>query len=55
MIINFFRSTIVVAHQILYVTVDDKCDIHDEKRQTNLSVQFKPHTDKNPKGDDKDE
>lgn len=51
----FHGSTVVVADQVLKVTVDNKRDIHDEKGETNFSVQFKPHASKNPKGNEEND
>lgn len=52
---TFHGSTVVVAEQILNVTVDNKRDIHDEKGETNFSVQFKPHASKNRECDEENE
>ena len=51
----FHESTVVVAEQILNVTVDNKRDIHDEKGEANFSVQLEPHASKNPEGDEENE
>lgn len=50
-----FTSAVVITQHILNVSIDDECDIHGKKWNTNFSVQFKAHAGENPKGYDQNE